>query len=120
MTKCSRYMSLHGGDICRCMEAMEHQRKVLNNAEHAEVSKVDVKTKQHRTRRKYPDSAHLSHSAGARHGAPVKGTRTCKFCAKVHPMKKEMCPAWGETCDLCKGLNHFKVVCSKSVHGVRQ
>ena len=35
-------------------------------------------------------------------------------------MKKEMCPAWGETCDLCKGLNHFKVVCSKSVHGVRQ
>ena len=26
----------------------------------------------------------------------------------------------GDTCDLCKGLNHFKVVCSKSVHGVRQ
>ena len=76
--------------ICRCMEAMEHQRKVLNNTEHAEVSKVDVKSKQQRTRRKHTDSTHLSHSAGARHGASVKSTCKCKFCAKVHHMKKEL------------------------------
>ena len=40
-------------------------------------------------------------------------------------MKKESCPAWGKSCDACKGKNHFKNSerCPKSkknVHGVHE
>ena len=36
-------------------------------------------------------------------------------------MEKELCPAWGKTCDACKGCNHFRhsKQCSRSVHGVQ-
>ena len=49
----------------------------------------------------------------------------CKFCSKVHAMKKESCPAWGKSCDACKGKNHFKNSerCPKykrNVHGVHE
>jgi hypothetical protein len=27
---------------------------------------------------------------------------TCKFCAQKHVMKKEVCPAWGQTCSKCQ------------------
>ena len=49
--------------------------------------------------------------------------KTCHFCDRKHPMKKELCPAWGKTCDLCKRKNHFKVKCPQnksSVHCVEQ
>ena len=44
----------------------------------------------------------------------------CKFCAKTHPRKKELCPAWGKQCSKCKTLNHFAVCCppAKKVHGI--
>ena len=29
----------------------------------------------------------------------------CKFCSRI---QKESCPAWGKSCDACKGKNHFK------------
>ena len=32
---------------------------------------------------------------------------------------REKCPAWGKTCDSCKGRNHFKSKCEK-VHAVSQ
>ena len=47
----------------------------------------------------------------------------CKFCSKIHVIKKESCPACGKSCDACEGKNHFKNSerCPKSkrkVHGV--
>ena len=33
--------------------------------------------------------------------------RTCHFCGKNHVLKKELCPAYGKTCNACKGKNHF-------------
>lgn len=42
----------------------------------------------------------------------------CKYCGYKHERKREKCPAWGKTCDNCKGLNHFKSKCSKKVHAV--
>lgn len=35
----------------------------------------------------------------------------CKFCGKVHTMRKEECPAWGKTCMSCGGRNNFAAVC---------
>ena len=35
----------------------------------------------------------------------------CGFCGYNHPPRR--CPAYGETCDFCKGRNHFARVCKK-------
>ena len=43
----------------------------------------------------------------------------CNFCGYEHERIKEKCPAWGKTCDKCKGRNHFKSQCKK-VHAVSQ
>ena len=36
-------------------------------------------------------------------------------------MKRELCPAWDNTCDARKGRNHFRgsSQCSRTVHGVQ-
>ena len=44
-------------------------------------------------------------------------TRTimCRFCGKKHKQLKELCPAWGRTCNKCKEPNHFASVCRKKM-----
>ena len=39
--------------------------------------------------------------------------RICKFCGQEHIFRKSLCPAWGKTCNLCKGENHFSSMCPK-------
>ncbi|CAC5382383.1 unnamed protein product [Mytilus coruscus] len=43
--------------------------------------------------------------------------KECNFCGYKHERKKEKCPAWGKTCDACKGRNHFKAKCKK-IHSI--
>ena len=38
----------------------------------------------------------------------------CKFCGKVHIMKKEECQAWDKTCMSCAERNYFAAVCQQS------
>ena len=46
----------------------------------------------------------------------------CKFCGKKHALKKELCPAYGQTCKSCGRKNHFASVCKgrKQVHTVEE
>ena len=37
----------------------------------------------------------------------------CGKCGKSH--ERGNCPAYGKTCDRCKGINHFKAVCRSKV-----
>ena len=37
----------------------------------------------------------------------------CGKCGKSH--ERGNCPAYGKTCDRCKGINHFKAVCHSKV-----
>ena len=39
----------------------------------------------------------------------------CGECGKSH--ERGNCPAYGKTCDRCKGINHFKAVCHSKVTG---
>ena len=41
--------------------------------------------------------------------------RDCLFCGYSHIMKKEMCPAYGKTCNTCHGKNHFESMCPDRV-----
>ena len=47
----------------------------------------------------------------------VRGRKLGTFCRHKHELKKEKCPAWGKTCNACKGRNHFKKM-FKKVHSV--
>ena len=39
---------------------------------------------------------------------PTKKTgKLCHFCNKAHQFRKELCPAYGKTCNACKDRNHF-------------
>ncbi|XP_043214039.1 uncharacterized protein LOC122377730 [Amphibalanus amphitrite] len=33
--------------------------------------------------------------------------RQCRFCCQSHQMARKYCPAWGKTCAVCQGTNHF-------------
>ena len=39
--------------------------------------------------------------------------RECKYCGKMHLMKKEECPAWGKKCQNCSQPNHFATKCDQ-------
>jgi hypothetical protein len=43
-----------------------------------------------------------------------KSAKSCKFCTSRHEMKRELCPAYGQTCSKCKGKNHFAARCKAS------
>ena len=49
-----------------------------------------------------------------------KMKKSCKFCNKPHVMKKEACPAWGKTCKICSGKNHFAVKCKQQGKGKKK
>ena len=37
--------------------------------------------------------------------------KTCKFCRRIHELKKNSCPAYGQKCHKCHDFNHFKSMC---------
>ena len=39
------------------------------------------------------------------HGRLLK--RECRYCGRRHAPKKEMCPAYGKTCNNCWAKDHF-------------
>ena len=56
-------------------------------------------------------SAHvLSRRQPSGHG---NNGQCCGKCGKSH--ERGNCPAYGKTCDRCKGINHFKAVCCSKV-----
>ncbi|RLU19993.1 hypothetical protein DMN91_008552 [Ooceraea biroi] len=57
-----------------------------------------------------------------------RAKKVCKFCARVHPFKKklcpawgkELCPAWGKSCSICSGKNHISQACKKNKKAIQQ
>ena len=40
-----------------------------------------------------------------------KYTIDCRFCGGKHEYNRLICPAWGQTCNICQKMNHFEVKC---------
>jgi hypothetical protein len=38
-------------------------------------------------------------------------SRLYKYCNRIHPRQKELCPAYGKICRKCGKRNHFGAVC---------
>ena len=83
-------------DMCRAAEITKQGISVLDGGACAsgqtEVHKV-TKTK------------------GKRKSGRTSHGKTCKFCGRIHELKKESCPAFGQECHKCHDFNHFQSKC---------
>ena len=48
--------------------------------------------------------------SAVRHSPPQKD-RSCIYCGRLHPRKKELCPVFGNICSTCSKSKHFAKVC---------
>ena len=101
-------------DICRSTEATSSQLKNISegtNDNTQDVNRVNEHVKKPPRKPKNNRRSRNDHSK----------KKTCLFCGRSHPLKKELCPAWGKHCQKCIGRNHFSSVCQKGkscgVHG---
>jgi transposase InsO family protein len=76
-------------DICRANESASSHRKALK-----------------------PDTVHKIEESRRSDAS----TRECLFCGTNHPMKKELCPAWGKKCNKCDRFNHYESKCKGVSH----
>ena len=95
-------------NICRSAEATASQLKDMSGPSQCDVNKVkskhgsfkDIKKKKEDKKFQKPETKQKEIS--------------CKFCGYLHVPDKLKCPAWGKSCSLCKGRNHFAKKCNKS------
>ena len=87
-------------DMCRASEITKYSVSTLDQAsavhkvnEASAVHKVNEATKKSTTESRYQKIG------------------KCKFCGTVHEFVKEKCPAFGQTCRKCNGINHFESMC---------
>ena len=85
--------------ICRAAESMLAQLKVMEVSSSAAVSAVKSESDQQQTSAKEGNT-----------------TRECWNCGRRHEFhKRELCPAYGKSCNKCRKPNHFAAKCrSKS------
>ncbi|XP_044005925.1 uncharacterized protein K02A2.6-like [Aphidius gifuensis] len=86
-------------EMCRINEISERQVKVLQET-------ADINALKKRTERKQNTERSSSVSTNN------ENKFECKRCGYSHLPRK--CPAYGKTCNKCKGNNHFFKVCKKS------
>ena len=89
-------------DICRAAETSEIQLKAIDADDR--INRIQDKD------RYIPKKF----SRDSRNPETKQSLKKCKFCARSHIFRKELCPAWGKTCQACKGKNHFAICCPQS------
>ena len=83
--------------ICRAAESMTVQMKEIADESTAAVHMV----KEPETQKKNPDKSKTTSS-----------TRECWNCGRKHEYyRRDLCPAYGKTCNRCHKLNHFASKC---------
>lgn len=97
-------------DICKSQEASETQLRAMGS-ETIHATKATRRPKQERTKLPFGYERSKQKVSCA---TPTATPNRCKFCTKPHPLRKEACPAWGRTCNLCKRKNHFAAKCPQN------
>ena len=87
-------------DLCEAAESSKQQSSAI--AGHPSVS-VLKKSSAYKVRQKTQRTSP---------GMNTVPRRECKFCGRVHEMRKELCPAFGKKCEKCKRKNHFAAKCT--------
>ena len=90
-------------EICRAFETTSRAKKEMSPpSEGYPIDKIEV---QHQKKQ------NIAVKPQQKDGPRV--LKKCKFCGQSHEAAKTQCPAWGKTCNYCKGRNHFEVKCKK-------
>ena len=112
--------------ICRADEAACEQMKAMNTKASEDIHQITGKPRHHTQRQKGTrgSSGPIRTSSGQPRRDKSKQIK-CKFCSKMHAMRKESCPACGKSCDAYKGriISKNSERCPKSkrtVHGVNE
>ena len=82
-------------DTSMQLEAMGHQ----NNTNGSKINRKRT------DKRQYPAAEQNNTRA-----------KSCRYCGRSHPMKKELCPAYGKFCSKCGKSNHFSTVCLSTAY----
>lgn len=105
--------------ICRAYEQSNKQVKEFRDNPNLSNSATKVNKVTRRPTPKAPGSQKSTSGNGSTKKDKERVKIDCQYCGYEHERNKEKCPAWGKTCDKCKGRNHFRSKCKK-VHAVSQ
>ena len=105
--------------ICRAFEQSNRQVKEFRESATLPSSSTSVNKITQNSETKTPGGKKGSQMNKTSHKGREKLKFNCKFCGYKHEKQRDKCPAWGKTCDNCKGLNHFKSKC-KNIHALNQ
>ena len=122
-------------DLDKCMEILKSSE--LTHYQAKEISIDESQTNYVRRDRQKPNEGLKNKESGNIKHAKMKSKndnkrqkefsptseelKDCQFCGRCHQNKKEMCPAWGKRCRVCKQVGHFWKMCrSSKVHQVSQ
>ena len=92
-------------DICKSRETTSNQLKSMTNdsTDHEGINKLRLNSNFNKGKSKFKNNS--------RYNSQQSEAKTCKFCDRNHPFRKELCPAYGKTCNICAKKNHFSVKC---------
>ena len=102
--------------ICRAVESMQAQMKIMGDVTKSETNKVVPET--NNVDPEYTDNLRKSWRPPRRRPqqGPGRLGKECKNCGYQHPENKESCPVLGKECRKCGKRNHFASRCkSKEV-----
>ena len=98
----SNLMLCKTDEICQAAENMVAQMKVVSDTSETTINVVK--------------SRHQTTSAISQPNTDSKPSRECWNCGCTHQYhKKELCPAYGKTCNKCQKPNHFAAKCRSKV-----
>ena len=92
------------------------QRALLRQADLTLTAAVDTALSEEASRRDQrciggPTSEGLRASDVSAMSPQIPTVEWCRFCARMHEMRRSQCPAWGKRCNACGGRNHFLACC---------
>ena len=110
-------------EMCRAVEKAEEGMTHLRKDKQGEsIQYVSQQNQQPNTN--YHSKMHQSNRQSTHNNKNNIRTLQCKFCTRTHPFGRDSCPAWGQTCAVCKQKNHFAAsqVCRmrKNIREVRE
>ena len=97
-------------DICKACEAARQQLQAMTSPDEVHHAVHTLKDAKSRGRRRDQTPPRREND----HGRDKSKSRRCKYCNRTHEIRKEACPAYGQTCRRCHKKNHFEAVCKSS------
>ena len=102
-----RKLSLNAAiDVCKSSEIAHRQLQAISAP--TEVHALHFAPKRSAQRQKSEQRTAKGRTVASRDGSVG---RHCKYCKRQHEMRKEACPAYGQTCRKCGKQNHFATAC---------